>query len=401
MKIAQQGRTWRAFAAAAAAATAVGVAVPALAVSAATGAAPVLGVGQTGTKTQVPWGRVGPAWSLAMYSARQGGEGIKPKAGPSTLYLVDPAGGRYRLLTWAARSPRTSWYLQAWSGDMRRAMFVPEGQVYNPGVRQHVYQLQLRTGKISGLTLPPRVSAMGYTRPDGLNILAQKSTPTGPDSNAITLQRYSLTGKLQATLAEVPNFEGSAYQPAGAQLAVGVPHGLELVSNAGGKIRQLPVPHIKYGCSPVRWWTARVILATCTQTGVAGGNMWLVPASGGTPTALTPPRRKVTFDAGDFNAWQLPSGLYVDGVGACGTLVIGRQPAHGAEQMVRVPDAPSSLIITATRTRLLVERLNGCNPGASLVWLNPATHKLTVAVPVSGQQWGVTSVVPFFVTGKF
>ena len=107
------------------------------------------------------------------------------------------------------------------------------------------------------------------------------------------------------------------------------------------------------------------------------------------------------LDAGDFNAWQLPSGLYVDGVGACGTLVIGRQPAHGAEQMVRVPDAPSSLIITATRTRLLVERLNGCNPGASLVWLNPATHKLTVAVPVSGQQWGVTSVVPFFVTGKF
>ena len=240
MKIAQQGRTWRAIARLRLRPRpTVGVAVACRRwrFLAATGAAPVLGSARPGRRRRLPWGRVeAPAWSLAMYSARQGGEGIKPKAGPSTLYLVDPAGGRYRLLTWAARSPRTSWYLQAWSGDMRRAMFVPEGQVYNPGVRQHVYQLQLRTGKISGLTLPPRVSgAMGRVPcPDGLNILAQKSTPTGPDSNAITLQRYSLTGKLQATLARVPNFEGSAYQPArllrGWRSACRMV--LELVSNA-------------------------------------------------------------------------------------------------------------------------------------------------------------------------
>jgi hypothetical protein len=403
MRIARQGRTWRAIAVAAAATTAVGVAVPALAVSAravagGTGAARVLGAGQTGTKAQVPWSRVGPEWSLALYSARQGGEGIKPKAGPSTLYLVDPAGGRYRLVTWAAHSPQTSWYLQGWSGDMRRAMLVPASQLYNTYVRQHVYQLQLRTGKISGFILPAHVSSVGYTRPDGLNILAQKSSPR---TNTVTLQRYSLTGKLQATLATVPNFQGTAYQPAGAQLAVGVRRGLELVSNAGGVIRQLPVPHIKDGCSPVRWWTSREILATCTEPGLAGGNMWLVPATGGAPTVLTPPRRHSTFDLGDFNAWQLSSGLYVDGVSACATLVIGRQPARGPEQQIHVPGAPSSLIITATRTRLLVERFNGCNPGTSLVWLNPATRKLTVAVPVSGQQWGVTSVVPFFVAGKF
>ena len=67
------------------------------------------------------------------------------------------------------------------------------------------------------------------------------------------------------------------------------------------------------------------------ETGLAGGNMWLVPASGATPTVLTPPRRKITFDMGDFNAWQLSSGLYVDGVGACATLVIGRQHIDKAE----------------------------------------------------------------------
>ncbi len=217
MKVVQQGRRRRAIAAAAttaAAAAAIGVAVPALAASAGTGSAGtgqarVLGAGQTGNRAQVPWRLVGPGWSLALYSARQGGEGVKPKAGPSTLYLVDPAGGRYKMISWRARSPQTSWYLQAWSGDMRRALFIPEGQLYNGGIRQHVYQLQLRTGKISGLTLPSRVSAMGYTRPDGLNILAQKSTPTGLNSNAITLQRYNLAGQLQATLAAVQDFEGA------------------------------------------------------------------------------------------------------------------------------------------------------------------------------------------------
>jgi hypothetical protein len=40
--------------------------------------------------------------------------------------------------------------------------------------------------------------------------------------------------------------------------------------------------------------------------------MWLVPASGGAPTALTL-RTGRGFDLGDFNAWQLSSSLYLDG----------------------------------------------------------------------------------------
>jgi hypothetical protein len=128
--------------------------------------------------------------------------------------------------------------------------------------------------------------------------------------------------------------------------------------------------------------------------------MWLVPASGARPAALTPARTR-GFDLGDFNAWQLSSGLYLDGFGACGTLVIGRQPAGGPEQMIQVPGAPSSLIENATNSRLLVERINGCMPGISLVWFNPATRALTIAIPVKGHQDGVVGLVPYFVTGKF
>jgi hypothetical protein len=77
-------------------------------------------------------------------------------------------------------------------------------------VPEHVYQLQLRTGAITGFTLPARVTAVGYTRPDGLNILAEEGTPTSLDSK-ITLLRYNLAGQLQKALATVTGLGQVAY----------------------------------------------------------------------------------------------------------------------------------------------------------------------------------------------
>jgi len=345
-----------------------------------------------GSRAAVPWRQVGPGWSLVLYSATQAGEGVTPKAGPTTLYLVSPNGGRYRIISWAARSAKSDWHLQAWSGDGRRAMFVPESEIIGP--RQHVFELQLRTGKVTSFTLPRNVLAVGYTRPDGLNVLAARGADMTPTSRG-SLMRFSLTGHLAKAVATVRGLGQVAYQPAGAQLAAGWANGIVLVSNAGGVIRKLPVPGVKDGCDAIRWWDARTILAACSA------RMWLVPASGARPSALTPVRSNTNFDMGDFNAWQLSSGLYVDGYGACGSLVIGRQPAHGPEQVVNVPGSASSLIVNATRSQLQVERINGCEPGVSLVWFNPATRVMKVAVPVGRNQRGVVGVVPYFIAGKF
>jgi hypothetical protein len=400
-------RAWRTIAATAvagAAAAAVGLAVPAMAAPAAPSSRTV-GAGQAGTAAAVPWSKVGPGWALARYSANQAGEGIKPKAGPSTLYLVDPEGGRYKLVTWSARSPRANWELLDWSGDVSRALFSSGGA--GSAVHEHLYQLQLRTGRVTGFTLPAHVAAVGYTRPDGLNVLAEKSRSASMNA-AITLQRYSLTGKLQKTLATVKGMALLAgisgippapYSSRGTELAAGTANGLELVSNGGGVIRKLPVPGAA-GCNAVRWWSPSKVLASCGVTTGTGTRMWLIPASGARPTALTPVRTS-GFDLGDFNAWQLSSGLYVDGFGACGTLVIGRQPAHGKEQQVNVPGADSSLVVNATRSRLMVERINACSPGISLVWFNPATRAMKVAIGVGRHQMGVQQVVPFFIAGKF
>jgi hypothetical protein len=80
---------------------------------------------------------------------------------------VDPSGGKYRLFTWAARSRETNWHLVAWSGDVRRALFIQSSSVPVPGLEQ-VVQLQLRTGAVSSFRLPANVNLIGYTRPDGL-----------------------------------------------------------------------------------------------------------------------------------------------------------------------------------------------------------------------------------------
>jgi hypothetical protein len=380
----------------AAAAAVLGLAVPAMAASAPP-APRILSGGQVAGRSAVPWRKVGPGWALAEYSASQGGLGVKPKAGPSTLYLVDPQGGRYKLFTWSAKSPLTASNLMGWSGDVSRAMFV--AQSANPGDRERVEQLVLRTGRVTRFTLPARVNAVGYTRPDGLNIVASREAASG---KAVTVQRYSLTGKLQKDLANVKTDTGSnvAYNSNGTELAMGTASGLDLISNAGGVIRKLPVPKVTWVCTAVRWWSTRTILASCSAGSDLEPRMWLVPASGAKPTPLTPVRSG-GFDLGDFNAWQLSSGLYVNGYGGCGTLVIGRQPTHGKEQQVNVPGSASSLIVDATRSRLMVERINGCMPGISLVWFNPATRKMTVAIPVKGHQQGIIAAIPYFIAGKF
>jgi hypothetical protein len=314
---------------------------------------------------------------------------------------VDPAGGRYSLVTWPASNPRANWYLQDWSGDVKRALFTSE-PTYGSATRQHVYQLTLRTGKVTSFTLPEHVSVLGYTRPNGLNILTEKGFEAD-NTSKVTLQRYNLTGQLQKSLARVTGLHGAAYQSSGGVIAAGARRGINLISNGGGLIRDLLVPGTSYGCTAVRWWSSRTILASCYIGTNPGPQLWLVPASGAAPTALTPVRHNdYDYDYGDFNAWHLSNGLYVDGYGPCGTLMIGRQYASGSEKDVSVPGSEGSLlIVNATRSKLLVDRIDGCQANNSLVWFNPATRALTVAVPVKGKQEGVIAAIPYFITGKY
>jgi len=123
----------------------------------------------------------------------------------------------------------------------------------------------------------------------------------------------------------------------------------------------------------VRWWNASTILATCEPKNIAAPQLWLVPANGAKPSALTPVRKSGT-DLGDVDAWQLSSGLYLQSLGPCGTYELNKQAKNGSVTMVTVPGTVNSpIVVTASSSRLLIETA-GCAGGGQLVWFNPATR---------------------------
>ena len=331
--------------------------------------------GSPASRSLVPWASVGAGWVLDTYST-----GTRGKPAPTTLYLVSPAGARYPLYTWKASATPVP-ALVAWAGSKTEALF----QLYSAsGLPGGYGQLNLRTGAMARVGFrDASTTVLGYTRPAGQQLLG--GTESGP---AATLSRYTQAGALVANLVtENDGFTGgqplsAAYSPGGAELGVSAPGGLLLVSNAGGVLRKLPVPgaDTRQGCSPARWWNAATLLALCFMAhppaNLTAEQLWLVPVSGARPSVLTPARNpaKPPNDYGDINAWRLTSGLYLQSLGACGTLEINKQAPNGSVTRVSVPGMTDSpVVVTASASRLLVEQ-RGCDGGGGqLAWFNPGT----------------------------
>ncbi len=190
----------------------------------------------------VPWSHVGPGWVLAQYTtaAPEGG-----KTGPATLYLVSPGGAKYQLAHWP--DFRTAPELVAWSPDGKRALF----QVFSG--KGGVEQLTLATGRMSTFVMQGNATPIGYTTPDGLNIVGSR-----PSGNGTIVARYSLSGRLVQSLGR---FDGGQplYAPSGTEFAAGASQqlssGLYLQAAGpcgvlhiyrqapGGSIKLITVPH--------------------------------------------------------------------------------------------------------------------------------------------------------------
>ncbi|MGH3176832.1 MAG: hypothetical protein ACRDPF_23575 [Streptosporangiaceae bacterium] len=328
----------------------------------------------------VPWNRVGPGWVLAQYTtaAPEGG-----KTGPVTLYLISPGGARYQLARWP--DLRSAPELVAWSPDGKRALF----QVFSG--KGGAGQLTLATGRMRTFVMQGAATPIGYTTPDGLNIVG-----TRPSGTRTILARYSLSGRLVQSLGYSA---GALYRPSGTEFVAGASHGVKLVSNRGSLIRQLPVRGTSANtCGPVRWWNGGTILASCGVPGSAGSRLWLVPASGARPKALTPPRNPArSGDFGDLDAWRLPSGLYLQAAGACGVLHIFRQAPGGSIKLVTVPHTSGdNRVLTARGSRLLVQAPTDCTGSVSLLWYNPGTKAEQWLIRPPARVIGVTIAVPFY-----
>jgi hypothetical protein len=193
----------------------------------------------------VPWSQVGTGWLLATWSPAPGRRhGQTPAPGEptlqnstTTLYLVDPAGGRYPITTFPPSNAGEPPRLVDWSGDGSRALLEgPEGLV----------DVDLHTGRQTTITVPGAIIPAGfnviarYTRPDGKAMLLSKSNdPSGQTS----IERIDLTGNHQLTYPVGPDFRGEYLStPGGTQLVLGTASGLALMGNDGTPGKALRVP---------------------------------------------------------------------------------------------------------------------------------------------------------------
>jgi TolB protein len=295
----------------------------------------------------------------------------------TTLYLVDPAGGRYPITTFPTGSTAR---LVGWSGDGSHALF----HAAKPGSLSNgtAISVDLRSGNQTTFAVAGG-SPIGYARPDGTAVLVGK----GHYGDRPSLERVDLAGNQELIYPLGEDYKGGALPtPDGTQVVLGSSKGLALVGNDGTPGKALPVPGELTACSPVRWWTSGVVLARCGAAVrfSSAGQLWQVPVDGTTPIALTAVNSAqgddpgFRGDYGDVDAWQLPSGTFLQSLGACGTLFLSRLTPDGHTTQVNVPGVSSSVIVNGVSgDKLVLVAKAGCGPGTSLLTYDPATNSYT------------------------
>ena len=346
----------------------------------------------------IPWGQVSPGWTLALYNSSQwvdGTGGPLRRAGVEALFLVGPNGGRYVVDHWAS-SLDVNDQLVAWSASERQALVVR--QANGPGTR--VVEISITTGDVVGsFPVPSPLEVTGYA-PDGTDLLARDVPVATADSATAPgiVEVLTPTGSLRRTVLRTSGLGAVLPGPAGS-VVVGDHAGVQLVGPSGQVTNLDPSSET---CSPLHLLSTSELLANCAPRSSSwSGRMWELSTGGMSADSkpLTPPTSKVVGGTGtpwagitaqDLDAWQLPSGLYLQVAGACATVFIGRQMAGPYVRYVGIPGvAPGASmgIVGAVGNELEVDVItNGCNPPPTLVWFDPSTNhvqRVLVAAPDS------------------
>lgn len=359
--------------------------------------AKMLGLGEEAAANTVPWSEVGPGWVLTTWSPVPAQDGFdKLGSATTTLYLVNPEGGRYPLTTFPPPGEAYTPQLIDWSGDGSHALFLDWG-TSTIADKSTSLLVDLHTGAKTSVAIDGDTR---FTRPDGKALLRTNSSN---DNGPPRLDRYDLTGKHQLTypVDKLPGkFNGNYLStPDGTRLILGTDVGLVRMGNDGTIGATLAVPGYT-DCSPTRWWDDSTILATCnvgSGTDTYFSQLWLVPVDGSAPTALTKPNDGSTGpNYADLNAWKLPSGTFVQAAGGCGTLILDKLNPDGTTSRLDVPHTEGSVnVIGVDGPHLVLQSHNGCERGVSLLDYDPATNTSTVLLGPSVNGGGVVDTVAF------
>jgi hypothetical protein len=354
---------------------------------------PVLAAGQVGSRSQVPWGQVGPGWFLVLSDSPtvwKGAESAPPPPGTLTMWLISPAGALYAITSWSGTGadPRNLAELAAWSGDARHALFLERGH--------GAIELDLTTGVLRQISVP-NVVALGFTSPAGANLVADEDVSTA-DGTSVgeQLERLSLDGKPQVLLAETYRAETKwLYSADGATVYLNSWGGLRAVSNGGGPARALATfegPDVD--CAPASWWDQRTILASCNVTG--GYQLWLVPVAGGAPKPLTAVPGSDAVGLGYNDAVQAGGSVFAQHLEGCGVVTIHRLAPSGVGSRIKIPQSLSNdRLIGTVGAKLAVESTTECGDPSWFGFYDPETNTVQKIIPDGPGELGAGSALAF------
>lgn len=263
--------------------------------------------GAQGTRADIPWDQVGPGWTLADWSPNPQDTADKV---PSTVFLVNPVGGRYEITTLPAGDS-----IEQWSPNHRKMLLAHS-------------VFDLATGTSISLHLPDNVNLRGFTG-DSAGFIGDIDQTDG--TGAIVseqLARFDLTGrKLNTYPSTLPGMGKLVVSdppplntPDGKQLIVGAQNGL-VFFHLNGTVARTAAPIDSSGrtvsCQPDSFWSSTVLLAVCAENGTKNtGALWKFPLDGGAPTQFT------GYATGNYfaflDAWPTSTGVVGLSAAGCG-----------------------------------------------------------------------------------
>jgi TolB protein len=325
---------------------------------------------QQADRSTIPWSQVGAGWTVALWTAATlTSQQEMTKVRPQTVYLVNPIGGRYLITT---LDGNVTLQLADWSTDVRTALLTRSG-----AKSIEVIRLDLSSGRTQSFTAAGTVRVAKFTKPSGAAILL--------DRDGAVIERVSLSGAHQLTYpkSRTEEFIPSNHllsSPDGRTLVFTSDHGLVVRAENGTLRRAIAPPKGATACSPLQWWNASSVLASCEGGDFNAGQLYVIPVI--TPGTITPLAPPASLENPFTVAWQLDSGvLLLNYPTDCGTGVLGELDSTGQAVTRAMPaglggyglnpvggtTSAVTFVITLSCTRDYAPALVSFNPGTNQV----------------------------------
>lgn len=313
----------------------------------------MLGLGRSGSRSAIPWSLVDRNWTAAQWAPNGAGATT-----PDTLFLVDPAGGRY-----AVAAIPSDLRLVDWSADLHRLLLTGGG---------HALIIDTTSGSSHRLEVPTS-SDVWFAAPLGTTLLV--------DTGRGSIERLTLDGRILGTYSVTGSQDPliPISSPDGSRLVVtGRTTPLLIDASTGRVLQILRAPAGRSFCRQAAWWSDDQILVQCT-TG-DGQDLWIESIDGSHLSRLTDrrlPHPSSDAGLGDLTAYRLDSGIFVLESGGCADTFLSRLQPDGSTRFLSLATSvvnPHNVRVASTSpTALELLGRSGCSRSTVLARYEPNT----------------------------